>query len=206
MKSFSKILLSSSAMFFLAACTNTATEETETPQEDTAVVTSVEETEDIAEMENLETVSVTMIDSNSNDLGIAVFSEEDGEVILKLDLQGMSPGEYGMHIHEVGQATPPTFEDAGSHFNPTNVEHGTESETGPHIGDLPNLVVPENGIVQESIVIPNTSLQENGENTLNTEQGTSLIIHTEADDYESQPSGDAGARMVGGVIFPVSEE
>ena len=205
MKSFSKILLSSSAMFFLAACTNTATEETETPQEDTAVVTSVEETEDITEMENLETASVTMIDSNSNDLGIAVFSEEDGEVILKLDLQGMSPGEYGMHIHEVGQTTPPTFEDAGSHFNPTNVEHGTESETGPHIGDLPNLVVPENGIVQESIVIPNTSFQENGENTLNTEQGTSLIIHTEADDYESQPSGDAGDRMVGGVIFPGSE-
>lgn len=166
----------------------------------------MEETEDSTEMDVAESVTVNLMNSEGDEVGTAVLYETDQEVMMQLDLEGVPAGEYGMHIHEVGQATPPTFEDAGGHFNPTDVEHGTNSETGPHVGDLPNLVVPEDGVVQETIEIPNTSLQTDGENTLNSTQGTSLIIHTGADDYESQPTGDAGERMIGGVIFPGSAE
>lgn len=207
MKKISKVLLSSSAVLLLAACGDTSVEEPETAEEETEMVDQAEETEESTEMDATESVTVNLVNNDGDDVGTAVFNEsDDGLVTMDLDLKDVPAGEYGMHIHEVGQATPPTFEDAGSHFNPTDVEHGMDSETGPHVGDLPNLVVPENGIVQESIEIPNTSLQADGENTLNSEQGTSLIIHTEADDYESQPTGDAGDRMIGGVIFSGSEE
>lgn len=63
-----------------------------------------------------------------------------------------------------------------------------------------------NAIFEETMEIQKVTLQPDEKNTLNSEQGTSLILHTEADDYKSQLTGDAGDRMLGGVIFPNSEE
>lgn len=167
---------------------------------------SDEETTEDAEAE-IEPIEVDMMNADGESVGTATFEETDAGVTLTLELEGLPEGEYGMHIHENGMATPPTFEDAGSHYNPTDVEHGTESDTGPHLGDLPNLEVGEDGTVSMTIDIPDVTLQADAENTLNTESGTALIIHTEADDYMSQPTGDAGDRMVGGVIFaPLNEE
>lgn len=229
MKKISKMMLMTSTALLLAACADTTeenqdaavedepteqveetedaetSEETETTEE-TEDAETAEETDD-TESEEADAVSVTvdMLNNDGESAGTAIFEETDEGVTLELSLEGLPEGEYGMHIHEVGQATPPTFEDAGSHFNPTDVEHGTESETGPHIGDLSNLEVPEDGIVEETIEIPDTTLAEDGENSLNWEQGTSLIVHTEADDYETQPTGDAGDRMLGGVIFEGAE-
>lgn len=217
MKNVSKLLLTSSAALLLAACGDTqaneeggtAPEEVPTEQTDpTEETDETDETEapDSAEEIETESVSVTMLTNDGEEAGTAIFEETADGVQIDLDLEELPEGEYGMHIHEVGMATPPTFEDAGSHFNPTDVEHGVDSESGPHVGDLPNLVVPEDGVVDEIIEIPDTTLQLDGENTLNSEEGTSLIVHTEADDYESQPTGDAGDRMLGGVIFPGTEE
>lgn len=160
-----------------------------------------QENADSEDHQEIEPVIVTMVNSESEEIRTATFEEAEEGVRLDLSLAGLPEGEFGMHIHEYGSATPPTFEDAGSHFNPTDVEHGVESETGPHIGDLPNLVVPESGAVDEMFVLYDTTLDPEGENTLNSETGTSLIIHTEPDDYESQPTGDAGDRQAGGVIF-----
>ncbi|MGO4936811.1 superoxide dismutase family protein [Fundicoccus sp. Sow4_H7] len=152
-------------------------------------------------------VVVDVINNEEEVMGTATFREDkDGKVTLELKLEGLEAGEYGMHIHEVGLATAPTFEDAGSHFNPTDVEHGNESETGPHAGDLPNLVVGEDGKVEETIEIPDVTLDPEGENTLNNTDGTTLIVHTEADDYETQPTGDAGDRMLAAVIFAPLED
>lgn len=153
------------------------------------------------EAAEMEPVEVGMLNADGDSIGTATFEETEDGVTLSLELEGLEAGEYGMHIHEAGMATAPTFEDAGGHFNPTDVEHGTESETGPHAGDLPNLEVGEDGTVSITIDVPDVTLQPDAENTLNTEAGTALIIHTEADDYESQPTGDAGDRMAGGVIF-----
>lgn len=150
---------------------------------------------------------VSVINNDEEEIGTAHFTEDaEGNVQLHLVLSGLEEGEYGMHIHEVGLATAPTFEDAGSHFNPEDVEHGTESETGPHAGDLPNLVVGTDGEVDEVIDIPNVTLDPEGENTLQSVDGTTLIIHTEADDYVSQPTGDAGDRQAAAVIFEPQEE
>ena len=152
-------------------------------------------------------VEADVINQDEETIGTATFREDqEGLVTLVLELEGLEEGEYGMHIHQVGLATAPTFEDAGSHFNPTDVEHGTESETGPHAGDLPNLVVSEDGTVSETIEIPEVALDPEGENTLNSTDGTTLIIHTEADDYETQPTGDAGDRQAAAVIFAPLED
>lgn len=204
MKNISKLLLTSSAALLLAACGDATVEDAaDTPANDPVEQADPIETPESPEAE---TVTVNMLNSDGEEVGTAVFAETGEGVTLSLNLEGIPEGEYGMHIHEIGKATPPTFEDAGSHFNPTDVEHGINSETGPHIGDLPNLVVPEDGVVEEVVEIPNTTLQPDVENSLNSEQGTALIVHTGADDYESQPTGDAGDRMLGGVIFPGSEE
>lgn len=208
MKNISKLLLTSSAALILAACGGEPAEDsTEAPVEEEPTEQTEETTPtETSESTETETVTVDMLNNDGEEVGTATFEETETGVTLNLNLEGIPEGEYGMHIHEVGMATPPTFEDAGSHFNPTDVEHGVDSESGPHIGDLPNLVVPEDGVVDEVIEVPDTTLQADGENTLNSEQGTSLIVHTDADDYASQPTGDAGDRMLGGVIFPGNEE
>ncbi|UUX34631.1 superoxide dismutase family protein [Fundicoccus culcitae] len=182
-------------------------EMTDSAVESESVVDSESTDESATDEEYAFEVVVDVINNEEEVMGTATFREDQaGLVTLELELEGVEPGEYGMHIHEVGLATAPTFEDAGAHFNPTDVEHGTESETGPHAGDLPNLVVGEDGTVNETIEIPDVTLDPEGENTLNGTDGTTLIIHTQADDYVSQPTGDAGDRMLAAVIFAPLED
>jgi hypothetical protein len=54
-------------------------------------------------------------------------------------LVGPAPGDHGLHLHTTGRCDPPTFESAGSHWNPTSRQRGTQSAQGPHLGDLPNV-------------------------------------------------------------------
>lgn len=217
MKKLKKLLTLSSAGLLLStfspstvsifAQDTSDTEETsetvETESTDTTESSeSTESTESTDDTDYEFEVESTVINSDEEEIGTATFRQDtEGVVTLELTLEGLEEGEYGMHIHTVGLATAPTFEDAGGHFNPEDVEHGTESETGPHAGDLPNLVVGEDGTVEETIEIPNVSLDPEGEHTLNSTDGTTLIIHEGADDYTTQPTGDAGERQAAAVIF-----
>ncbi len=208
-KTLSTLLLSSSLL--LAACageqpaedTTAPGEETTTEEmttEDTTAETTTEETAEV------EPVEVTMLNSEEEESGTATFTETADGVEVAYEFTGLPEGEFGMHIHETGAATPPDFEDAGGHWNPTDVEHGTNSETGPHLGDLPNIVVDSSGEVSGEELIADATLAEEaaeGKYSLHNDgQGTALIVHDQADDYESQPTGDAGNRQLGGVIVP----
>lgn len=166
-----------------------------------------EESEDTDEaVDEIEPVVVDMINQDGDSMGTATFEEAANGVILTLELEGLEEGEYGFHIHEYGKATPPTFMDALGHFNPTDANHGIHSEGGPHVGDFPNLIVGKDGKVSIVFVVSNVSLDPQAPYTLRTENGTSLIIHEGADDYETQPIGTAGYGMIGGVIFePMNE-
>lgn len=185
-------------------------ESTDTESSATSEVAGESQDEEATETsEEAETIehSIEMINNDEEVIGTADFTQDaHGVVTLHIQLENLEPGEYGFHIHEVGLATAPDFEDAGSHFNPTDVDHGAQSETGPHLGDLPNLVVGEDGTVDETIEIEGVTLEADAENSLQSIDGTTLIIHTGADDYTSQPTGDAGDRQAAGVIFAPQED
>lgn len=104
-----------------------------------------------------------------------------------------------MHIHEIGTCEPPDFESAGDHFNPDKKEHGLLNQKGPHAGDLPNLIVGEDGTAKVNMTANNVTFKEK-KTSLYTKNGTSLVIHKQADDGMSQPAGNSGYRIACGEI------
>jgi Cu-Zn family superoxide dismutase len=114
-------------------------------------------------------------------------------------VSGLSPGIHGVHLHEKGDCTRPTFASAGEHYNPQGQHHGLNNPAGPHAGDLPNLVVGKDGQGQMSVTTDRVTLSP-GPTTLFTSNGTSLVIHAGTDDQMSDPSGNSGGRIACGVI------
>ncbi|MFZ0474077.1 MAG: superoxide dismutase family protein [Halobacillus sp.] len=153
-----------------------------------------------SENDSSKTISVQMMNTEGREMGKAELTQADDAVKIDFSASDIPPGTHGIHIHEKGMCEGPDFKSAGGHFNPTNASHGTESEDGPHAGDLPNLEVSEEGSIQKEMTADRVTLEEGQENSLLKEGGTALVIHAGADDQESQPSGEAGARIACGEI------
>lgn len=126
---------------------------------------------------------------------VTVQPTPSGFSIVTLDLQGLPPGQVAVHLHETGTCEGPSFESAGGHLALEGQEHGVMVESGPHVGDLPNLHVPESGEVMVEHFVPELTAD-----VITDDDGTAFIIHGGTDDYESQPSGDAGDRIACGVV------
>jgi Cu-Zn family superoxide dismutase len=122
---------------------------------------------------------------------------QDG-VLIKLQLKGIPAGEHAFHIHAVGKCEPP-FNSAGAHFNPANHKHGMMSGEG-HAGDMPNLHVPQSGELNVEVLNTAVTLDRGKPNSLLDADGSALVIHAKADDYKSDPAGNAGDRIACGVI------
>jgi len=101
----------------------------------------------------------------------------------------------------VGKCEAPAFTSAGGHFNPTSAHHGTHNtqDPHPHLGDLMNLTVGQNGNAKATFLANGVTLGD-GANSLFHDDGTSLVIHAKADDLMSDPSGNSGDRIACGVI------
>lgn len=150
--------------------------------------------------EGSKSLLVTMINTKGETIGEARLEQKPDGVKINLDASKLPQGIHGFHIHENGSCDTPDFESAGGHFNPTNAKHGFDTPGGPHAGDLPNIQVKAYGNVSTSVLAEMVTLERGKENSLLKEGGTALIIHSRADDYKSQPAGNAGERIACGVI------
>jgi Cu-Zn family superoxide dismutase len=137
-------------------------------------------------------------DASGQPVGSATLTQTPHGVLIAAQLHDLPPGQHAFHIHAVGECTPPVTS-AGGHFNPTNRQHGIKNPAGMHAGDMPNITVPESGTIQFEVLDEMTSISEGGNRILD-DDGAALVIHATADDYTSDPAGNAGARIACGVI------
>ena len=146
-----------------------------------------------------QTAKASLKDASGKDVGTVQFRQTPHGVLLKMSLKGVAPGEHAFHIHAVGKCEPP-FTSAGGHFNPASKKHGMEAAEGSHAGDMPNLHIPANGELTIDIANPMISLVKGQPSSVFDADGSSIIIHAGPDDYKTDPTGNAGDRIVCGVI------
>jgi Cu-Zn family superoxide dismutase len=118
-------------------------------------------------------------------------------------VEKMTSGLHGMHFHKVGNCSDTHhFKTAEGHIDPYTKPHGYFHPEGPHEGNLPNLIVAENGKADVEIYTEMVSLNKNDKKkqSLIDADGSSLIIHANPDDHVSQPIGGSGDRIACGLI------
>lgn len=130
--------------------------------------------------------------------GSLMFTSENGAVRLSGAITGLEPGSRrGFHIHEHGDCSAPDAMSAGGHWNPTGEDHGRRSHGEFHAGDMDNLEADDNGNAAVDMLLAGLEIGTGSDMDV---VGQSVIVHTGTDDYESQPTGDAGGRAACGVI------
>jgi Cu-Zn family superoxide dismutase len=164
-------------------------------------------------------IDVTVKNADGTELGVLTFVAvgDTGMVRVVGALHGLEPGEHGLHIHEVGICDPAgdePFSSAGGHFNPTGAMHGPGPEgtsatpmASPmamgesHAGDLGNITVEDDGTVFVTVTTDQVSLDPGAPNSLADADGSAIVVHQDADDLMTDPSGNSGPRIGCGVIF-----
>ena len=127
--------------------------------------------------------------------GVVTFEEVDKGVHVVANLTGLTPGKHGFHIHEFGDVSSVDGSSAGGHFNPTAMPHSMPMSDKRHAGDMGNIDADEKGSAHLDYIDPVMKL--NGEYSI---IGHAVIIHEKEDDFKTQPTGNAGARIGNGVI------
>lgn len=140
-------------------------------------------------------IAVLVPAANSQVSGVVHFTQERDGVRVKAQVNGLTPGDHGFHVHEKGDLSKPDLTSAGGHFNPTGHPHAGPNADERHLGDLGNLRAGADGTATLDFVDPKIQLA--GPHSI---IGRAVIVHEKADDLTSQPTGDAGGRVAGGVI------
>lgn len=131
------------------------------------------------------------------DAGRATAREVAGGVRFTIDARGLPPGSHGAHVHTTGRCDAPDFQSAGPHWNPTGAKHGSNNPQGPHLGDLPNLIVGSDGRGTLALTMVGATMAG-----LLDADGAAMMVHATADDLVTDPSGNSGGRIACGVFQP----
>ncbi|GGD62784.1 superoxide dismutase family protein [Erythrobacter arachoides] len=142
--------------------------------------------------------NATLMNAQGATVGTARMYSLGGEVTMNASFSGLTPGVHGVHLHTTGSCVAPAFTSAGGHLNPGGNEHGTQNPRGAHLGDLPNVTIAADGTGTMNAVIRGT-LAGVADDLFDAD-GTAIVVHASADDYRTDPTGNAGDRMACGVV------
>ena len=127
-------------------------------------------------------------------IGSFTFTQGSGGLLLYVEVESLTPGPHGIHLHRYG-ACSPDFKAAQGHINPDEKEHGLLNPNGPDNGDLPNLYVAADGTARAEMFTTLVTTE-----LLFDDDGSAVVIHAQPDDHATQPIGGAGDRSACGVI------
>jgi Cu-Zn family superoxide dismutase len=127
--------------------------------------------------------------------GVVTFTKVEGGVKVVADIEGLSKGKHGFHIHEYGDCSGLDGSTAGGHFNPDAKSHGAPNVSERHAGDMGNIEADDSG--QGTLEYVDSTISLEGKNSI---IGKAMIIHANEDDLKTQPTGNAGNRLACGVI------
>ncbi|MET0329332.1 MAG: superoxide dismutase family protein [Luteimonas sp.] len=126
------------------------------------------------------------------------FAVVDGRIEVTGTVTGLTGGgSHGFHVHETGDCSAPDGASAGGHFNPGSTEHGRVGHGEHHGGDSDNITAGADGTAQVKGWLEGVTL---GDGAATDIVGKGVIVHKDADDYATQPTGNAGDRLACGVI------
>jgi superoxide dismutase, Cu-Zn family len=152
-------------------------------------------------------VKVQLVDAGGAAAGVVKLTTQGQSVIVRAEVEGLTPGFHGFHVHSIGECVAP-FTSAGGHYNAAAVGHGS------HSGDMPSLLVLDDGTGQLQFATDNFTTAE-----LFDADGTAIIVHALPDNFANIPTryqsttegtfgpdsatlatGDAGSRVACGVV------
>lgn len=129
--------------------------------------------------------------------GTVNFTQSGGSVRVSGEIRGLKPNaEHGFHVHEKGDCSSGDGMSAGGHFNPDGNPHGNPGTPAHHAGDFASLKSNASGVAKIDF---ETSAIAVGSGTSDI-TGKGLIVHTDPDDYTTQPTGKSGGRLACAVI------
>ncbi len=166
-----------------------------------AVLAGVPGPSPAAEAATATSATVELMNTAGEMVGSGTFSQnDDGSVRVQVRVSGLPAGAHGIHVHQFGQCQP-VFGAAGEHHNPANAHHGPNNPESPkpHSGDLPNLMVNADGTGTLDTTTSGFTIKASDTTILDSD-GSTLVIHANADDEQSDPSGKSGTRIACGVV------
>lgn len=140
-------------------------------------------------------IAVIHPSSNSKVSGVVTFEETRQGLRINAEIDNLTPGKHGFHIHQLGDCSCKDATCAGGHYNPFHKDHGGLEDSNRHAGDLGNLTADKSG--HASLTVTDRMMKLNGVYSI---VGRSVIIHADEDDLVSQPTGNSGSRIGCGVI------
>lgn len=206
------------ALLTLGACgTDAATEDAATADSDAAATPAApaaSETSEPGAQEQTAEATASLVDPEGAEVGTASFATVDAGLEIDVELTDAEPGYHGLHLHGIGEcepdsAAPDDPEDTGAFLSAGGHLGGDEAEHPEHAGDLPSILVMEDGTAALRFTTDRVTLAD-----LTDEDGTAMILHEGFDNYANIPeryaadgadedtlaTGDAGGRAACGVI------
>lgn len=121
--------------------------------------------------------------------GEVKFYQTRSGVLVIADVSGLPEGDgegfFALHIHEGDSCGGEGFAATGGHYNPTGALHPR------HAGDLPPLLSC-GGRAYLAVRTDRFRVQD--------VVGRTVVIHSGADDFRTQPAGNAGTKIACGTI------